>query len=287
MTMSNREPAFGSECERFAAALAALVDEALEARDRRRVDVHLAGCEACRELLADLRAIRSLAATLEPVEPPARVWHDVRRRLAAEGRAPRMAARWWSRWSFGGVGSIRAAGLWSRWSFGGVGSIRAAGLWSRWSFGGVGPIRAAGLWPRWSVGGTALAAAAGIVLATVLVRSLDRVPLPASDMPGGAVLSTAAGGLGPFEPAYVSAIRDLEQLAAARAPALPAVQTVLAGNLAVVERAIAESRSAVETAPGSEVARDRLRAGLARKLALLRTSAALGLEPGGRGDPRP
>ena len=78
--------------------------------------------------------------------------------------------------------------------------------------------------------------------------------------------------------AYASAIRDLEQLAGARAPVLPAVQTVLAGNLAVVERAIAESRSAVEAAPGSEVARDRLRAGLANKLALLRTSAALGLE---------
>ena len=43
-------------------------------------------------------------------------------------------------------------------------------------------------------------------------------------------------------------------------------------------REIAESRSAVEVAPGSEVARDRLRAGLARKLALLRTSAALGLQ---------
>ncbi len=253
MTMSNREPTFGSECERFADALAAMVDEAPGPRERRRVDAHLAGCEACRELLADLRAIRSLAATLEPIEPPARVWHDVRRRIATEGRALRMAARWWSRWSLGGAG----------------------------------PIRAAGLRPRWSVGGTALAAAAVIVLATVLVRSLDRVPLPASDMPGGTVLSTPAGGLEPFEPAYVSAIRDLEQLAGAREPVLPAVQTVLAGNLAVVERAIVESRSAVEAAPGSEVARDRLRAGLARKLALLRTSAALGLEPRGRGDSRP
>ena len=270
MTMSNREPTSGSECDRFADALAALVDETPEPCDRRRVDAHLAGCEACRGLLADLRAIRSLAATLKPIEPPARVWHDVRRRVAAEGRASRAAAGWWSRWSFGGAGPIRAAGL-----------------WPRWSFGGVGPIRAAGLWPRWSVGGTALAAAAGIVLATVLVRSLDRVPLPTSDMPGGAELSTAAGGLGPFEPAYVSAIRDLEQLAGSRGPALPAVQTVLAGNLAVVERAITESRSAVESAPGSAVARDRLRAGLARKLALLRTSAALGLEPRGRDDPRP
>ena len=242
--MSNREPTFGSECERFADALAAMVDGALEARDRRRLDAHLAGCEACRKLLADLRAIRSLAATLEPIEPPARVWHDVRRRVAAEGRAPRVAASWWS--------------------------------W--WPFGGAGPIRAAGLRSRWSVGGTALAAAAGIVLAVVLAGNPDRVRSPASDTPGGTVPPTAASGLEPFETAYVSAIRDLEQLAGVREPVHPAVQTVLAGNLAVVERAIAESRSAVEAAPGSDVARDRLRAGLARKLALLRTSAALGLE---------
>ena len=101
-------------------------------------------------------------------------------------------------------------------------------------------------------------------------------PIDDRDAGGGGL---AAGGLEPFEPAYVSAIRDLEQLAGARLPVQPAVQTVLAGNLAVVDRAIAESRSALEAAPGSEVARDRLRAGLARKLALLRTSAALGLEP--------
>lgn len=248
MTTSNREPTFGSECERLADALAAMVDEALEPRDRHRVDAHLAGCEACREHLADLQAIRTLAASLEPIEPPARVWHDVRRRVAAEGRRPRVAVRWWSPWSFGGAG----------------------------------PIRAPGLWSRWSVGGTALAGAAGIVLAVVLAGNPDRVRSPASDLPGATVPPTAAGGLEPFEPAYVSAIRDLEQLAGATPPVHPAVQTVLAGNLAVVERAIAESRSALEVAPGSDVARDRLRAGLARKLALLRTSAALGLEPVGQ-----
>ena len=261
MTMSNREPAFESECHRFADALAALVDEAPGPRDRRRVDAHLAGCEACRELLADLQAIRSLAATLEPIEPPARVWRDVRRRVAAESRTPRVAAE-------------------------GRASRVAASWWSRRPFGGAKPIRTTSLRSRWSVGGTALAAAAGIVLAVVLTGSPDPARSPASDTPGGtvrpapggAVRPAPGGGLGPFESAYASAIRDLEQLAGARPPVLPVVRTVLAGNLAVVERAIAESRSAVEAAPGSEVARDRLRAGLANKLALLRTSAALGVE---------
>ena len=268
MTLSNRQPAFGSECERFADALAALVDEASEPRDRRRVDAHLAGCEACRELLADLRAIRSLAAALEPIEPPERVWRDVRRRVAAEAPSRAPSAGGCAPWRDVRrrvAAEARAPRVAARW-------------WSRRSFGGAGPIRAAGLRSRWSVGGTALAAAAGILLAVVLVGNRDRVWSPASDTPGGTVRPAPAGGLGPFESAYVSAIRDLEQLAGARPPVLPAVRTVLAGNLAVVERAIAESRSAVEAAPGSEVARDRLRAGLANKLALLRTSAALGLE---------
>ena len=105
----------GRESASFQYELAAMVDEALEPRDRRRVDAHLAGCEVCRALLADLREIRSLAATLEPIEPPARVRHDVRRRVAAGGRALRVAAGWWSWWSFGGAGPIRAPGLWSRW----------------------------------------------------------------------------------------------------------------------------------------------------------------------------
>ena len=103
MTTSNRGPTFGSDCERFADALAAMDDEALEPRDRRRVDIHLAGCETCRELLADLQVIGSMAATLEPIEPPARVWHNVRRRIMPEEHAPRVPARWWSRWSFGGA----------------------------------------------------------------------------------------------------------------------------------------------------------------------------------------
>ena len=185
-----------------------MVDEALEAGDRRRVDAHLAGCEACREHLADLQAIRTLAASLEPIEPPARVWHDVRRRVAAESRTPPVG------------GQVAVAVVLRR--RGTDPGRRPAGLGGP-SVGRPSPPRA------------------GIVLAVVLAGNPDRVRSPASDMPGdvpgATVPPTAAGGLEPFEPAYVSAIRDLEQFAGATPPVHPAVQTVLAGNLAVVDRA--------------------------------------------------
>ena len=232
MTMNDRERTSGSECALHADALAALVDGMLDARGQRRVDEHLADCAACRDLLADLREIRALAASLEPVEPPARVRHDVRRRIAAEERTPRVAVGWWR---------------------------------------------------HWSLGRAALAAAAGIVLAVVLTGSPDRVRSPAADVPLGRAFPPAAGDLERAERAYVAAIRDLEQLSSGRVPVHPATHEVLIRNLAVVDRAIAESRSAVAAAPDSQVARDRLRAGLARKFTLLRTAATLELEPGWTG----
>ena len=103
MTMSNREP--GTECDRHAA----MVDDTLAAPRRQAVDAHLDGCESCRNLLADLRQIRSLAATLNPIEPPARVWHDVRRRVAAGGKPPRAAVWWWPQWSLGSGVALAAA----------------------------------------------------------------------------------------------------------------------------------------------------------------------------------
>ena len=234
MTMNDRARTSGSGCSLYADALAALVDEALGAHDQRRVDEHLADCTDCRGLLADLREIRTLAASLEPIEPPARVWHDVRRRIAVEELAPRVAVGWWR---------------------------------------------------HWSLGRAALAAAAGIVLAVVLTGSPDRVHSPAEDVPLGTAFPPTDGELAPFERTYVAAIRDLEQLSSGRVPVHPATHEVLIRNLAVVEQAIAESRSAIAAAPDSEVARDRFRAGLARKFTLLRTAAALELEPGRTGRP--
>lgn len=262
--MSNCEPRPGPECARHADALAALVDEAPRRRragdgaerhadeiaarvdeapdtqDRRGLDAHLAGCEACRSLLADLREIRALAATLEPLEPPARVRRGVERRVAAEGWTLRGAVR----------------------------RLFAAP--------GRTPRGAGGRRLRWSLGDAALAGAAVVVvLGVVFDGTRDRLPRT----PAGGAGATADGDPGAPERQYAAAIRDLEQVSNAGVPIPAAARAALTRNLVLVDRAIAESRSAVAAAPDNEVARGHLRAGLARKLRLLRTGAALGLEP--------
>ena len=73
---------------------------------------------------------------------------------------------------------------------------------------------------------------------------------------------------------------DLEQHIGAAAPIPAGAREVLTRNLAIVDDAIAESRSAVAADPSAAIARERLRAGLAQKLTLLRTMAALELEGG-------
>ena len=223
MSRDNHAPSPGPACDRHADTLAALVDGALDPRDRRPLDGHLAGCAACRDLLADLREIRSLATTLEPIEPPARVWHDVRRRIAAAEQAPRPAVGWRHWWSFG----------------------RAA-----------------------------VAGAAAMAAAILVIGPADLAPPPSSDTPDHASRAAAAA-LEEIEGSHAAAIREVEQRIGTGAPIPAPVRDVLTRNLALVDDAIAESRSAVETDPDAAIARERLQAGLARKLTLLRTMAAL------------
>lgn len=228
MSTSNHESAPETACERHADTIAALVENALDPRDRRPLDEHLAGCAACRDLLADLREIRSLAATLEPIEPPARVWHDVRRRTAAEDRplGPRVG-------------------------------------WPGW----------------WPLGGTAAAGVAAIVAAILVIEPAYLALPPSSDTPDRASRAAAAA-LEEIEGSHAAAIREVEQRIGTGAPIPAPARDALTRNLALVDDAIAESRSAVEADPDAAIARERLQAGLARKLNLLRTMAALELEGG-------
>ena len=76
-------------CERVIDALDDYLDSRQEPTARAAVDAHLDACPACRTMAADVRALRATARTLEPIEPPAHVWHAVRERVAAETPARR------------------------------------------------------------------------------------------------------------------------------------------------------------------------------------------------------
>jgi hypothetical protein len=81
-------------CDRLAEAL----DGILDGRAGPAWAAHLSSCDACRAAIADVRAIRSAARALGPVEPSPLVWHAIERRLGTRApTAPR--SRWhWTTW---------------------------------------------------------------------------------------------------------------------------------------------------------------------------------------------
>ncbi len=72
-------------CDEFEPMLSAYVDGELAADDRRRIEEHLAGCEACRQSLAELNAVQEDLAMIKFREPSdaelERYWQSVYNRL--------------------------------------------------------------------------------------------------------------------------------------------------------------------------------------------------------------
>src|SRR5262245_16226925 len=60
------------------------VDETLRAAERAEVEGHLASCDECRALVADLREIRRVAGSLDLREPPVRAWGRIERAIRLE-----------------------------------------------------------------------------------------------------------------------------------------------------------------------------------------------------------
>ncbi len=72
-------------CDEFEPMLSAYVDGELAAEDRDRIEEHLAGCEACRQSLAELKAVQEDLAMIKFREPSdaelERYWRSVYNRL--------------------------------------------------------------------------------------------------------------------------------------------------------------------------------------------------------------
>ena len=92
--------------------LSAYVDDAMGAEERAAVDAHLRGCAACRALVEDLASISAAAGSLEPLIPPARVWHQL---SAAAATQPRPGGFQWFSWrplTAVAMTAVIATGLW-------------------------------------------------------------------------------------------------------------------------------------------------------------------------------
>ena len=72
----------------------------LEGEDQPQLRAHASECEYCGAVLADLLLLRTSAAELEPEDPPARMWANVRADLVQEGliRSRGNSVRYWLQW---------------------------------------------------------------------------------------------------------------------------------------------------------------------------------------------
>jgi hypothetical protein len=97
-----------------------------------------------------------------------------------------------------------------------------------------------------------------------------------AQVPQQAVATPAESPAVPAEQPYEDAIAGLQQLAASQDASLdPETRAVLKENLAVLDRAISESRAALADEPANALAQDSLLDALDTKMALLQDTVAL------------
>jgi hypothetical protein len=228
-----------------------LVDGTLEPAETADIERHLAGCALCQTVVDELRELRRAIDSLALREPPARVWPRIERALEAARdaeAAPDDVMR-----------SLRPRDR-------DAGTSSAGGKRSRF------------LW-------IGLAAAAVIVLAAALtLRLVVSRSRPADARSDGATqvagnVDTAQAVEAELRQAsehYEKAITGLEQIANAGQGALdPVTAETLRKNLAVIDQAINESRTALHAQPNSEPAQQSLIDSFKTKIALLQDTVAL------------
>lgn len=224
-------------CDDYREAIQELVDGTLDGSRRTNLETHLAGCAACRTLVADLREIRRAAGTLEPLAPPASVWLRLVDRLGApQATLPRaaVAGRSWN-WQYLAAAAVLVVVTGASLVLLLRGGPPSSGLSS------PGPA----------------SAEAGNASPSEVVQSVE-TELQAA------------------ERHYEAALVNLERMAEGGDPRVDGqVVKTLRQNVALVDQAIADSRAALESEPQSLPARESLFEALRRKVGLLQDTITL------------
>jgi hypothetical protein len=254
-------------CAQVDERLAEWMEDELDARERVTIEHHIAGCGRCAMLVRDLEGIRRDAAALPVLAPSRDLWPEIDARIQApvisleQARMPvvrRARNVWW-------MGAAAAALV----------AVTAGVTYYLSSGQGDSPIPIVATQPRGVVPGpdTALpeaqpAATAGPE-ATLAGTETSNAPRATR-----AVISAAT----PAAPAseYDRDVARLRTILQERRSDLDSsTVTVLEKNLELIDRAIAESRAALERDPGSEFLADQLARIMTKKVAILRTAALL------------
>ena len=224
--------------DRFSEYLAGELAEPVRAQ----LEAHLAGCGACRDVLAELRDVVARAGELTDLEPPRDLWPGIASTIGGPARAlPR-------------AGDPHVLVL---------PSARAAGLSSA-------PVRP----PRVRRAPMAAAAAALVAVSVTTTwwvasaRTGADGLLETNGVAGTPAVRSAATGSPPAD--LASELATLEEvLEVARGTLDPNTVRVLERNLGVIEQAIADSRQALELDPGNAFLTQHLERMYRRKLTYL------------------
>lgn len=223
-------------CRQYNDAIQELVEGTLGPVRRAELQTHLDTCDTCRALAADLQKIRDAGAALPPLRPPDRVWERVAGQLRQEGR---MSAAPAARTSYTALLAIAAT------------LVIAVG-------GGLFILQNLEPAP-----GTAPAA-------------VQSAGTPEGNATPDDAVQSITDDLTAAERHYQSAIQKLETAVQNNDGTIaPELAAVLEKNLPVIDQAIAESRSALQSEPQSAPARDSLFEALRQKVNLLQDTIAL------------
>jgi anti-sigma factor RsiW len=212
------------------------LDGELSDQEQRTVAAHVAGCVECSRMLNELRAVVERARTLAPVEPSADGWKAVADRIAVESERPIATFETRRRFSF--------------------------------------------TWPE--------LIAASVLLVLVSGWAALRIDRPAASttesnanlqvrQPGGADLQAGpdvvAANFDDTE--YDAAVADLQRaLQSGRGQLDPATVKIVEQNLAIIDQAVDDARSALAQDPANADLSGYLQETKRRKLDLLRHAAA-------------
>jgi anti-sigma-K factor RskA len=225
------------------------VEGALDSRDRADIERHLATCVSCRQTVEDLREILRATRTLEPLEPPLRVWSRLERAIkleppVARGVEPNEAGE--------GVAAHLA-------------DSRAVAPWKGSRYAQMAAVAAA----------IVLAAAVGLRFGPAF-HDARRVPPAAAVSAAGEAAAAVASELRLAETHYEKAIKGLEEIATSEQDSLdPRTAATVRKSLAVIDQAISESRAAVQSEPASQPAQESLIESFKAKIGLLQDTVAL------------
>jgi len=260
--MSEKRPI---TCEQLEERLSDWLDQDVDSETRIALERHAASCVTCGMLVADLAAIRRQAASMPELVPSRDLWPEIEARIQAPviSLAPKHAARntqrtWWMGVAAAGLVAVTA----------GVTYVVTSSVARNPQAVATGP--AVGDQPD-----TLEPAVVKPEAALVSEREGSNTRVPSGQGAGRRSGSSAEGDM-TEQSEYSRDVAQLRALVAERRSELDsATVAVLEKNLELIDRAIAESRAALQRDPASEFLADQLARAMTKKVAILRTVALL------------